>query len=48
MCVDTSKGAAVRDLITKALKGPLVPTQQEVLIHIKYFKLIIYNVSTVF
>ncbi|XP_030505893.1 uncharacterized protein LOC115720847 isoform X1 [Cannabis sativa] len=29
MCVDTSRGTAVRDLITKALKGPLVPNQQE-------------------
>lgn len=34
MCVDTSRGAAVRDLIAKALKGPLVPPQQEVLIFI--------------
>lgn len=33
MCVDTSRGAAVRDLIAKALKGPLVPPQQEVLIY---------------
>ncbi|KAE8651994.1 CCR4-NOT transcription complex subunit 11 [Cucumis sativus] len=29
MCVDTSRGAAVRDLIAKALKGPLIPAQQE-------------------
>ncbi|KAM7256639.1 hypothetical protein ACFE04_012380 [Oxalis oulophora] len=29
MCADTSRSAAVRDLISKALKGPLVPTQQE-------------------
>ncbi|WJZ92304.1 hypothetical protein VitviT2T_011307 [Vitis vinifera] len=29
MCADTSRGAAVRDLIAKALKGPLAPTQQE-------------------
>ncbi|KAL0380336.1 UNVERIFIED_CONTAM: CCR4-NOT transcription complex subunit [Sesamum angustifolium] len=29
MCADTSRGAAVRDLIAKALKGPLVPMQQE-------------------
>ncbi|XP_057430537.1 uncharacterized protein LOC130723484 [Lotus japonicus] len=29
MCVDTSRGAAVRDLIAKALKGALAPTQQE-------------------
>ncbi|CAL9118048.1 unnamed protein product [Musa textilis] len=29
MCADTSRGAAVRDLIAKALKGPLVPSQQE-------------------
>lgn len=33
MCVDTSRGAAVRDLIAKALKGPLVPPQQEVPIY---------------
>ena len=31
MCADTSRGAAVRDLISKALKGPLAPAQQEVL-----------------
>ena len=30
MCADTSRGAAVRDLIAKALKGPLMPAQQEV------------------
>lgn len=30
MCADTSRGAAVRDLIAKALKGPLAPAQQEV------------------
>ncbi|KAL6570260.1 hypothetical protein OROMI_014774 [Orobanche minor] len=29
MCADTSRGAAVRDLIARALKGPLVPLQQE-------------------
>ncbi|KAL4570032.1 hypothetical protein LXL04_025681 [Taraxacum kok-saghyz] len=29
MCADTSRGAAVRDLILKALKGPLAPSQQE-------------------
>ncbi|KAG0492237.1 hypothetical protein HPP92_005635 [Vanilla planifolia] len=29
MCADTSRGAAVRDLIAKALKGPLPPSQQE-------------------
>ncbi|KAL0909907.1 hypothetical protein M5K25_020816 [Dendrobium thyrsiflorum] len=29
MCADTSRGAAVRDLIAKALKGPLAPSQQE-------------------
>ncbi|KAL3844964.1 hypothetical protein ACJIZ3_002367 [Penstemon smallii] len=29
MCADTSRGAAVRDLIAKALKGPLAPVQQE-------------------
>ena len=32
MCADTSRGAAVRDLIAKALKGPLAPAQQEVFI----------------
>lgn len=32
MCADTSRGAAVRDLIAKALKGPLAPAQQEVLL----------------
>lgn len=31
MCADTSRGAAVRDLIAKALKGPLLPAQYEVL-----------------
>lgn len=31
MCADTSRGAAVRDLIAKAFKGPLAPAQQEVL-----------------
>lgn len=29
MCADTSRGAAVRDLIAKALNGPLAPAQQE-------------------
>lgn len=29
MCADTSRGAAVRDLIAKALKGPLMPAKQE-------------------
>ncbi|XP_027365856.1 CCR4-NOT transcription complex subunit 11 isoform X2 [Abrus precatorius] len=29
MCVDTSRGAAVKDLIAKALKGALAPAQQE-------------------
>ncbi|PKA57162.1 hypothetical protein AXF42_Ash002466 [Apostasia shenzhenica] len=33
MCADTSRGAAVRDLIGKALKGPLVPAQQEQVVH---------------
>ena len=31
MCADTSRGAAVRDLIGRALKGALAPTQQQVL-----------------
>ncbi|KAM2698258.1 hypothetical protein EV1_037288 [Malus domestica] len=29
MCFDTSRGAAVRDLIAKALKGPIAAAQQE-------------------
>uniref|UniRef100_A0A0E0BQ40 CCR4-NOT transcription complex subunit 11 n=1 Tax=Oryza glumipatula TaxID=40148 RepID=A0A0E0BQ40_9ORYZ len=29
MCADTSRGAAIRDLIARALKGPLAPSQQE-------------------
>lgn len=29
MCADTSRGAAVRDLIAKASKAPLAPAQQE-------------------
>lgn len=29
MCADTSRGAAMRDSIAKALKGPLAPTHQE-------------------
>lgn len=37
MCVDTSRGAAVRDLIAKALKGALAPTQQEVIIILLFF-----------
>ncbi|KAL3845935.1 hypothetical protein ACJIZ3_003338 [Penstemon smallii] len=32
MCADTSRGAAVRELIAKALKGSLVPAQQEQLL----------------
>jgi hypothetical protein len=32
MCIDTSRGAVVRDLIAKALKGALAPRQQEVII----------------
>ena len=31
MFADTSRGAAVRDLIAKALNGPLLPAQYEVL-----------------
>eukprot|EP00897_Mesotaenium_endlicherianum_P006440 jgi/Mesen1/5824/ME000297S05019 len=29
MCADTSRGAAVRELIARALKGPLAPSQQQ-------------------
>uniref|UniRef100_A0A0E0BQ41 CCR4-NOT transcription complex subunit 11 n=1 Tax=Oryza glumipatula TaxID=40148 RepID=A0A0E0BQ41_9ORYZ len=32
MCADTSRGAAIRDLIARALKGPLAPSQQEDLV----------------
>ncbi|KAM3273251.1 hypothetical protein ACQJBY_042919 [Aegilops geniculata] len=32
MCAETSRGAAIRDLIARALKGPLVPAQQEDLV----------------
>ncbi|KAK1310338.1 hypothetical protein QJS10_CPA08g01210 [Acorus calamus] len=32
MCADTSRGAAVRDLIAKALKTPLAPAQQELVV----------------
>uniref|UniRef100_A0A0D9XXQ1 CCR4-NOT transcription complex subunit 11 n=1 Tax=Leersia perrieri TaxID=77586 RepID=A0A0D9XXQ1_9ORYZ len=32
MCADTSRGAAIRDLIARALKGPLAPAQQEDLV----------------
>lgn len=46
MCVDTSRGAAVRDLIAKALKGPLVPAQQEVLIKIYVLFMDILNTIT--
>uniref|UniRef100_A0A0E0MKJ9 CCR4-NOT transcription complex subunit 11 n=1 Tax=Oryza punctata TaxID=4537 RepID=A0A0E0MKJ9_ORYPU len=33
MCADTSRGAAIRDLIARALKGPLAPSQQEMSLH---------------
>lgn len=36
MCVDASRGAAVRDLIAKALKGPLIPAQQEVRVLLQF------------
>ncbi|CAL4994302.1 unnamed protein product [Urochloa decumbens] len=29
MCADTSRGAAIRELVEKACKGPLAPAQQE-------------------
>ncbi|KQJ88841.1 CCR4-NOT transcription complex subunit 11 isoform X2 [Brachypodium distachyon] len=29
MCADTSRGAAIRDLVGRACKGPLAPAQQE-------------------
>lgn len=31
MCADTSRGAAIRELINRALKGALAPAQQKVL-----------------
>ena len=39
MCADTSRGAAIRDLIARALKGPLGPGQQEVRCSILLFVL---------
>jgi hypothetical protein len=43
MCADTSRGAAIRDLIARALKGPLAPSQQEVLCYILVFMLAILH-----
>ncbi|XXG60616.1 hypothetical protein AAC387_Pa04g2475 [Persea americana] len=44
MCADTSRGAAVRDLIAKALKGPLVPAQQEqVLLELRNDPKLVYH-----
>ncbi|XP_039802459.1 CCR4-NOT transcription complex subunit 11-like isoform X3 [Panicum virgatum] len=37
MCADTSRGAAIRDLIARAVKGPLAPAQQEVHCYILIF-----------
>jgi hypothetical protein len=37
MCADTNRGAAIRDLIARALKGPLAPIQQEVHCYILIF-----------
>ncbi|KAF8389208.1 hypothetical protein HHK36_025901 [Tetracentron sinense] len=43
MCADTSRGA-VRDLIAKALKGPLVPAQQEqVLVELENDPKLVYH-----
>jgi len=38
MCTDTSRGASIRDLIARALKGPLAPAQQEVHCYILIFR----------
>ncbi|KAK9292204.1 hypothetical protein L1049_020166 [Liquidambar formosana] len=44
MCADTSRGAAVRDLIAKALKGPLAPLQQEqVLVELENDSKLVYH-----
>ncbi|XP_058101608.1 uncharacterized protein LOC131245875 [Magnolia sinica] len=44
MCADTSRGAAIRDLIAKALRGPLVPQQQEqVLMELEKDPKIVYH-----
>ncbi|XP_020588006.1 CCR4-NOT transcription complex subunit 11 isoform X2 [Phalaenopsis equestris] len=44
MCADTSRGAAVRDLIAKALKGPLAPGQQEqVLVELNHDPKLVYH-----
>ena len=45
MCADTSRGAAVRDLVAKALKGPLAPAQQEVLL---LLYILIYYTHTIY
>ena len=47
MCVDTSRGAAVRDLIAKALKGALAPAQQEVVVIIIIIIIIIVNILVI-
>jgi hypothetical protein len=38
MCADTSRGAAIRELISQALKGPLAPAQQEVYCYLSFFR----------
>lgn len=38
MCADTSRGAAIRELISRALKGPLAPAQQEVYFFLPSFE----------
>nr|GEX08058.1 CCR4-Not transcription complex subunit 11 [Tanacetum cinerariifolium] len=44
MCADTSRGTAVRDLIVKAMKGPLAPSQQEqVLLELTYDPKLVYH-----
>ncbi|KAH9323225.1 hypothetical protein KI387_017864, partial [Taxus chinensis] len=44
MCADTSRGAAVRDLISKALRGALAPAQQqEVLLELEADPKLVYH-----
>ncbi|KAG0492281.1 hypothetical protein HPP92_005679 [Vanilla planifolia] len=43
MCADTGRGAAVRDLIAKALKGPLPPSQEQVLVELNNDPKLVYH-----
>ncbi|KMZ75214.1 hypothetical protein ZOSMA_117G00320 [Zostera marina] len=48
MCADTSRGSAVRELISKALKGPLLPAEQEqVALELEYDPKLVYHCGLV-